>query len=394
MGAQFSMKTNLRTDITIGQVCEGFIYNEFEGKGLHGLSGKLTIQPEYQRNYIYAEKGGKPEQAVITSILKQYPLGLIYFNKTDDEKFEVLDGQQRITSVGRFVTNKFAIMDGGNPRYFDSLPKDQREMILQTPFLIYECEGEETEIKDWFETINIKGIPLNEQELLNALYSGPFVSAAKAEFSNSRNANIAKWSAYIKGSANRQDFLERALDWVSKGSIKDYMNLNRNNPNISELKNYFNSVIDWVSTVFRDVKKEMVGLEWGRLYETYRNTPYDPAQVSADLNRLYGDHYVKNQRGIFEFILGGQTDTKLLEIRLFDNAIAQTVYTNQTTKAKADSVSNCSLCAVGNSANKSKIWDFKEMEADHVTAWSKGGATSPENCEMLCVTHNRAKGNR
>ncbi len=142
---------------------------------------------------------------VIHSLLKEYPLGLIYFNKVGEDKFEVLDGQQRITSIGRFVTNKFAIMDGGNPKYFDSLPADQRAMIQESKLLIYECEGLENEIKDWFETINIAGVPLNDQEILNAIYSGPFVTLAKAEFSNSQNANIQKWSAYVKGSANRQD---------------------------------------------------------------------------------------------------------------------------------------------------------------------------------------------
>ena len=217
------MKTTLRTDITVADICDGFVYNQLEGKGLFGLGGKLTIQPEYQRNYIYADGGGKKEQAVIHSLLKGYPLGLIYFNKVAEDKFEVLDGQQRITSIGRFVTNKFAIMDNGNPKNFDSLPADQQAKIRDSKLLIYECEGTETEIKQWFETINIAGVPLNSQELLNAIYSGPFVTLAKAEFSNSQNANIQKWSAYIKGSANRQDFLERALDWVSKGDIGGYM---------------------------------------------------------------------------------------------------------------------------------------------------------------------------
>ncbi|MGC4003052.1 MAG: DUF262 domain-containing protein [Pirellulales bacterium] len=194
------MKTTLRTDITVANICDGFVYNESQGKGLFGLSGTLTIQPEYQRNYIYKDiDGGKKEQAVIQSMLKEYPLGLIYFNKVAAEKFEVLDGQQRITSIGRFVTDKFAIMDGGNPRNFTSLPKDQQKKINESRLLIYECEGTETEIKQWFETINIAGVPLNEQELLNAIYSGPFVTKAKEEFSNSQNANIKKWSAYIKG---------------------------------------------------------------------------------------------------------------------------------------------------------------------------------------------------
>ena len=222
------VKTTLRTDITVADICDGFVYNQLEGKGLFGLGGKLTIQPEYQRNYIYADGGGKKEQAVIDSLLKGYPLGLIYFNKVAEDKFEVLDGQQRITSIGRFVTNKFAIMDNGNPKNFDSLPADQQAKIRDSKLLIYECEGTETEIKQWFETINIAGVPLNDQELLNAIYSGPFVTLAKAEFSNSQNANIQKWSAYIKGSANRQEFLERALDWVSKGDIGGYMSAHRN----------------------------------------------------------------------------------------------------------------------------------------------------------------------
>ena len=247
----------------------------------------------------------RKKQAVIDSLLNGYPLGLIYFNKLAENKFEVLDGQQRITSIGRFVTNKFAIMDNGNPKNFDSLPADQQAKIRDSKLLIYECEGPETEIKQWFETINIAGVPLNSQELLNAIYSGPFVTLAKAEFSNSQNANIQKWSAYIKGSANRQDFLERALEWVSKGDISGYMSGHRGNGDIDELRNYFNAVIDWASSVFRDVEKEMQGLEWGRLYEQYHSKSFDPAKVSAEVKRLFGDPYVKNRRGVFEYILGG-----------------------------------------------------------------------------------------
>lgn len=388
------MKTTLRTEITAADICDGFVYNQLEGKGLYGMGGKLTIQPEYQRNYIYADKGGSREQAVIHSLLRGYPLGLIYFNKIADDKFEVLDGQQRITSIGRFVTTKFAIMENGNPNYFDSLPADQRAKILESRLLIFECEGTESEIKEWFKTINIAGVPLNDQELLNAVYSGPFVTLAKAEFSNSQNANIQKWSAYIKGSANRQDFLERALDWVSKGNIGSYMSSHRNDNNITELKNYFNSVIDWVSMVFRDVEKEMKGLEWGRLYEQYHSQSYDPTKVSAEVQRLYADPYVKNPRGVFEYILGGSSDTKLLDVRVFDEATRKSVYATQTKKAEAKGVSNCPLCAIGHDANKYKIWKPTEMDADHVTAWSKGGGSSPTNCQMLCVTHNRAKGNR
>lgn len=388
------MNTTLRTDITVADICNGFVYNQLEGKGLYGLGGKLTIQPEYQRNYIYADGGGQKEQAVIHSLLKGYPLGLIYFNKVSEDKFEVLDGQQRITSIGRFVTNKFAIMDNGNPKNFDSLPADQQAKIRDSKLLIYECEGTESEIKKWFETINIAGVPLNGQEVLNAIYSGPFVTLAKAEFSNSQNANIQKWSAYIKGSANRQNFLERALDWVSKDDIGGYMSDHRTEGSINELKTYFNSVIDWVSTVFLGIENEMRGLEWGRLYEEYHSKAYDPAKVSNEVQKLYGDPYVRNRRGVFEYILGGSTDTKLLHVRVFDEATKKSVYASQTKKAEAKGVSNCPHCAIGHDANKSKVWKLAEMDADHVTAWTKGGATNRKNCQMLCKTHNRAKGNR
>lgn len=389
------MKTTLKTNITIKDICNGFVYNELEGKGLFGLSGKLTIQPEYQRNYIYASDNGKKEMAVIESVLKGYPIGLIYFNKVSENNLEVLDGQQRITSLGRFVNDKFAIKDeNGMEQYFIGLAKDKQTKIMDAKLLIYECEGTESEIKEWFKTINIAGVPLNEQELLNAVYSGPFVTLCKEEFSNSQNSNIQKWSAYVKGSANRQEFLECALDWVSKSNIGGYMSSHRYDKNIKELKTYFNNVLDWVSGVFTDVENEMRGIEWGRLYEQYHKDDYDPAKVSQVVRKLYTDPYVKNRKGVFEYILGGMEDTKLLEVRVFDDATKKSVYTTQTEKAKAKGKSNCPNCEMGHDANKSKIWNLDEMDADHVSAWSKGGKTSAENCQLLCKTHNRAKGNR
>lgn len=385
------MKTELKTEITVKDICEGFVYNEYEGKGLFGLAGKLTIQPEYQRNYIYAD--GKRDVAVIESILKGYPLGLIYFNKVGD-RLEVLDGQQRITSFGRFVTDKFAIKDSnGMEQYFSGLAEDLQKKILETKLLIYECEGTESEIKEWFKTINISGVPLNEQELLNAIHSGEFVTKAKETFSNSKNANIQKWSAYISGTVNRQDFLHTALDWVSKGNISEYMSKHRHDTEITELENYFNSVIDWVSSVFIDVEKEMKGLEWGRLYESYHKNPYNPADVSKKLKELYGDFYVKNRKGIFEYILDGCQNPQLLDIRIFDEPTKKSVYKKQTEEAENNGTSNCPICAACDNVNKTKIWKPSEMDADHVAAWSKGGATDISNCQMLCKSHNRAKGN-
>lgn len=387
------MNTTLNTDITIEDICKGFVYNEYEGKGLFGLSGKLVIQPEYQRNYIYAD--GKKDVAVIYSLLKGYPLGLIYFTKVAEDKFEVLDGQQRITSFGRFITGKFAIKDeNGMERYFDGLAENQREKILKTKLTIYECEGTEQEIKEWFKTINIVGVPLNEQELCNAIHSGPFVTKAKAEFSNSQNANVQKWSAYIKGDVKRQDYLHTALDWVSKGSIDAYMSRHRYNDNINELKTYFTSVIDWVSSVFIDVESEMRGLPWGELYEKYHTNAYNPQIVHNKLQELYSDFYVKNKKGIYEYILDECRQPQLLDIRIFDEITKKTVYKQQTIEAEKSGKSNCPLCALGNDNNSKRIYRQSEMDADHVTAWSKGGATDISNCTMLCKTHNRSKGNR
>ena len=389
------MKTNLRVDITVEEICKGFVYNELEGKGLFGLSGKLVIQPEYQRNYLYAQGNGDKEIAVIESILKDYPLGLIYFNKLADGKFEVLDGQQRITSIGRFLTGKFPIRDAnGMEQYFSGLAQNLQDRILQTKLTIYECEGPESEIKEWFKTINIQGIPLNEQELLNAVYSGPFVTKAKEEYSNSQNSNVQKWSAYISGSPSRQDFLRTALMWVSKNNIDAYMSKHRFDSDIKELTTYFTSVIDWISTVFSDVEPQMRGLPWGDLYEKYHHNAYDPVEVSRKVQELLADDFVYDKKGIFEYVLGGCVDVKLLNVRIFDDRTKKAVYTKQTTAAAAKGKSNCPYCAIGHDVNKAKIWKLTEMDADHVTAWSKGGATDASNCQMLCKSHNRAKGNR
>ena len=293
------MKTILRTDLKVRDINEGFVYNEYEGKGLFGWGGRLTIQPEYQRNYIYAD--GKKDVAVIESLLKGYPLGLIYFVKTGEDSYEVLDGQQRITSFGRFITGKFAIKDqNGMEQYFDGLDPEIKEYLLDRPLTIYICEGKENEIKEWFKTINIVGVPLNNQELLNAIYSGPFVTKAREEYSNSQNAYIQKWSAYIKGDVNRQDYLSTALNWVSKNNIESYMSSHRFDDNINELKTYFNSVIDWISSVFIDVKPEMRGLDWGNFYELYHKNSYNPSEVSKKYNELYIDIYLKDPKRICE----------------------------------------------------------------------------------------------
>ncbi len=270
--------------------------------------------------------------------------------------------------------------------------------ILETKLLVYICEGEgekaEDEIKEWFKTINIAGIPLNEQEELNAIFSGPFVTLCKAEFSNSQNANIQRWESFVKGPANRQQFLATALKWVSKGNVDVYMSAHRKDTNIKEIKTYFNTVIDWADNIFNDIYPEMQGLNWGDLYERFHANAYNHNEVSAKVAELFKDDFVSDHKGIFEYVLGGCKDTRLLNVRLFDKPTMRKVYERQTAQAKAENKSNCPYCAIGHDQNAHRIWKLEEMDADHVTAWSKGGSTDIANCQMLCKTHNRAKGNR
>lgn len=388
------MITTLHTDWTVGDVCKGFIYDKNEGKGLFGLGGKLIIQPEYQRNYIYGD--GKKDVAVVESLLKGYPLGLIYFVLNKDGMYEVLDGQQRITSFARFVNQSwpFAVERNGKPRYFNSLDEDEKKKIIDAPLTIYVCEGEPSEIQEWFETINIAGVPLVKQELRNASYHGPFVTKARSIFSNTGNPHMNQWQTYVKGDPKRQAILETALDWISNGDIDAYMALHRYDASIDELKNHFDTVMDWIDSIFEYTGNEVCGLDWGRLYRQYHTNAYSKDAVSKRVDELLSDTQVENNRGIFEYILGGEKDTTLLNIRVFDEKTKKVVYNRQTKDAVENGTSNCPLCALGHDNNAKRIYRLEEMDADHVTAWSKGSATDIDNCQMLCKTHNRAKGNK
>jgi len=391
------MKTTLITNLTVADICKGFTYNKIEAKGLFGWGGKLVIQPEYQRHYIYGD--GKHDADVIYSLLKGYPLGLLYFVKRQDGMYEVLDGQQRITSFGRYVTGQFSIIDEDKKeKHFGALAADKREKINNSPLTIYVCEGTESEIKQWFETINIVGMKLTEQEKRNAILSGNFVTASKKVFSNSSNSNMKKWRSYISGDPKRQEILEEALRWVAKAEKEDklidrYMSEHRDNSDISELTDYFDSVINWINGTFKDVEPKMKGLEWGRLWRTYSNNGYDPDELSAKIQKLLADGQVHNPKGIWEYVLGGEQDKKLLDIRVFDSRTKEIVYKQQTQKAKEEHVSNCPYCTKEGGVNAQRIYELKEMDADHVTAWTRGGDTSPENCQMLCRIHNILKGN-
>lgn len=391
------MKTTLHTDWTIRDIAKGFYYDKDEGKGLNGLDGKLIIQPAYQRNYIYGD--GVKDVAVIQSLLQGYPIGLIYFVKNKDGKYEVLDGQQRITSFCRYVTEswKFSVPTSTGPRYFTSLSPDEQDLLLNTHLTIYVCEGKASEIQNWFKTINIAGVPLVEQELRNAAYYGNFVTEARKIFSNPNSSYMSKWLTYVKGDPKRQEILETALDWISKSqgiTIEDYMSAHRDNKDdVQQVLNYFQSVIEWIGSVFIYTGAEMRSQDWGYLYRTYHHESYDISYLRNRLSELLFDPQVTNKKGIIEYLLDHEEHPKFLNIRVFDKRTAQAVYQEQTKEARTKGISNCPLCASLGGKNRNKIYALKDMEADHVTAWSKGGATDKENCQMLCKMHNRMKGN-
>ena len=400
MNNKSTMTTELVTDITIRQLCENFTYNKLEEKGVYGLNNKLIIQPEYQRNYIYESQ--KRDIAVIESILNHYPIGLFYFNKRDDGMLEVLDGQQRITSIGRFAIGKMEIMGEDNvPIDINSLSDEDKEDFFNTPILVYICKGTRSDIRKWFETINTAGVALEKQELWNAVYSGPFVTEAKKVFSNSSNPQNQMWSHFIKGDVRRQAYLNTALKWVSHSyrekdedvAVRKYMQNHSHDTNIQELHEYFDAVIDWIDQNFDVVHDEMNQVNWGRLYDNFKNCP-KPDQDRIEV--LFNDPFIPSgaKKNIYEFVLDGEKNKQLLNIRIFNDGIKKQAYIKQTEKAQKLGVSNCPDCASGDNANKTRIWTLKEMEADHVTAWSNGGETTVDNCEMLCKRHNRLKGNK
>ena len=360
------MKIELH-EMTVGEIAAGYVDNA--EAGVSGYGGKLNIRPKYQREFVYDEK---KRNAVIETIIKGFPLNVMYWVKNDDGTFEVLDGQQRTISFCQYVTGAFSL----NNRAFHNLTKAEQDQILQYKVMVYFCEGTDKEKLDWFEIINIAGEKLTDQELRNAVYTGSWLADAKLKFSKSNCAAYLKGNKYLTGSPIRQEYLETALKWISHGQICDYMSKHQHDPNANELYFYFLHVIDWVEMTFTHYRKEMKGLEWGPLYEEFGKQSFDTAALENEIAGLMADDDVTSKKGIYPYVLTRQE--KYLSVRAFDNRMKRTAYEKQK--------GICPKCG--------KHFELEQMEADHITPWSQGGKTLAENCQMLCRDCNRRKSDR
>lgn len=274
----------------------------------------------------------------------------------------------------RWQTSPFSVDD----KYFYNLPADKKKQILDYPLFVYVCDGTDSEKLDWFRIINIAGEQLTDQELRNAVYAGSWVSDAKRYFSKTGCAADTLAGDYLKGASIRQEYLETAILWAASAegkTIEAYMAQHQNDPSAVILWNYFRSVIDWVQAIFPKKRKEMKGLPWGLLYNVHgKRTDLNPKKLELEIQRLMGDEDVTKKSGIYEYLLTGEE--KKLSIRAFDRRDALAAYEKQGHK--------CPICG--------ETFEFEQMHADHITPWSKGGKTTPENCQMLCRDCNLKKG--
>lgn len=337
--------------------------------GIVGYGGKLDIRPPYQREFIYNES---QRQAVIDTVYNGFPLNVMYWGTREDGSFEVIDGQQRTISLCQYVSGEFSY----NMRYFGNLQSDEQEKILNYELQVYVCTGTDSEKLKWFKTINIAGEKLTNQELLNAVFAGPWLSDAKRHFSKSNCPAHQIGKDYVSGSPIRQELLETALDWISEGNIEVYMGKHQKCPNANELWLYYQSVIAWAAATFTKTRKEMKSVDWGMLYNKYKDVPQDSAKLEEEVSRLMKDSDVTAKKGIYPYLLTG--DEKYLSIRAFDDNMKREVYERQ--------LGICPCCG--------KRYEIEEMHADHITPWSKGGRTIADNCQMLCADCNRKKGNK
>ena len=353
--------------ITIREVVENYVDNAEEG--VVGYNGKLNIRPKYQREFVYDEK---KRNAVIDTIRKDFPLNVIYWVKNEDGTFEVLDGQQRTVSFCQYVCGDFSI----DNRAFHNLTNTEKEQILNYQLMVYFCEGNDKEKLDWFRIVNIAGEKLTDQELRNTVYTGPWLSDAKLKFSKSNCAAYLLAKDYVNGHPIRQEILETALSWISKGEIEQYMSIHQHDPNANELWMYFRSVIEWVQLTFTIYRREMKGNDWGSLYDTFKDQLFDTAKLEQEIQALMMDDDVSSKKGIYPYIL--TREEKELNIRGFTEGQRRAAYERQK------GICPGPYCG-------GKHFAFNEMEADHITPWHEGGKTIAENCQMLCKECNRRK---
>jgi len=363
------MKIELK-EITIREVSNGYFNNDEEG--VVGFGGNLNIRPKYQREFVYKDK---QRDAVIETILKVFPLNVMYWVKNENGTYEVLDGQQRTISICEYIAGKYSV----DSRYFHNFEPDEKEEILDYRLMVYFCEGTDREKLDWFKTINIAGEKLTEQELRNAIFTGNWLTDAKKHFSKNGCVAYNIGSNYMNGTPIRQDYLETVIDWISNNQIEEYMALNQPNKDANELWTYFQKVINWVKITFPNYRKEMKGVNFGVLYNQYYDTQFNSNELEEQIKKLMQDEDVTKKSGIYSYVLTKKE--KYLSIRSFTDKQKREVYEKQEGK--------CPVC-VKNKDEKTK-YELNEMEADHITPWHDGGKTTSENCQMLCKFHNRQK---
>lgn len=360
------MKINL-SEITIAELSSG--YKDDNEGGVFGYGGLLDIRPPYQREFVYKDD---KRNAVIQTVRQGFPLNVMYWATRDDGTFEVIDGQQRTISICQYVQGDFSF----EGLYFHNLQDDQKQKILDYKLTIYQCSGTDSEKLDWFRTINIAGERLTDQELRNAVYSGPWVSDAKRYFSRTGGAAYGLGHDYLNGTPIRQDYLETVIDWISNGQIEDYMGQHQHDTDAKPLWEYFQGVIAWVQKTFPNHRKEMKGLDWGGFHREFGALQLDPQKLEAEISRLMKDDDVQKKSGIYAYVLTGKE--KHLNLRTFPDGDKRTMYERQK--------GICPICK-GHFA-------IEDMEADHITPWHKGGKTEIANGQMLCREDNREKGGR
>ena len=359
--------------IPIRKVIAG--YKDSAEEGVVAYGGKLDIRPKYQREFVYKDK---QRDAVLETVNQNFPLNVMYWMVREDGGYEVLDGQQRTISVGQYVNGDFSL----NERYFHNLLKEEQDQILDYELMIYFCEGTDKERLDWVRIINIAGEKLTDQEIRNAVYTGPWLSDAKLKFSKSNCVAYLlanDGGSLVSGSPIRQEYLETALSWINDGKIEDYMAKHQHDKNADELWDYFQDVIAWVRKTFPNYRKEMAHVNWGELYNKFKDKKLNAAKLETEIKELMQDEDVTKKSGIYPYVLTRQE--RYLSIRAFTDKMKCETYERQN--------GICPFCK--KERKEKKQWDISEMEADHITPWHEGGKTTAENCQMLCKEHNRTK---